>query len=538
MISRPSQPGHARNMLLLLFCIAVSTQAQDLKPQVKWGKEFEAPRHSSLSAIVGHDQTGIYAVKERYGFGTGTTFSLEHYDNNFQPTKTFDLKLTHEGKTADVELILQMHSRLYLFSSFRDTQTSRKKLFVQEINRATLEPLPNKRQIAEIDFGSESRRNSGTYTIKVSRDSSKVMVFYALPYAKNEPESFGFQVLDDAMNPLWNKEVKLPYEDGLFTIESIRVDNDGEAYLLAVIYKDKRKSKRHGLPNYTYSVFAFRDQGKTAKEYPIRLEDRFLTDMQIEVLNNKNLICAGFYSEKGTNSIRGTFFLTLDAVTKDIKTQSYKEFGIDFITQNMKEGEADRARRKEKSGEENELYEYDLDKLLVGKDGGAMLIGEQYYVSQSTSNMMMNGMMQNYTTYHYNYNDIITVKVDPSGQIEWAEKVAKRQHTIDDGGFYSSYTMAIVKGQICFIFNDNRKNATYNGAGKIYNYSPNSRHENSVIMLVSIDPAGKQVRQPLFGALDAEVITRPKVCQQISSSEVILFGQRKKTQQFARVFFE
>ena len=219
MISRPSQPGHARNMLLLLFCIAVSTQAQDLKPQVKWGKEFEAPRHSSLSAIVGHDQTGIYAVKERYGFGTGTTFSLEHYDNNFQPTKTFDLKLTHEGKTADVELILQMHSRLYLFSSFRDTQTSRKKLFVQEINRTTLQPLPNKRQIAEIDFGSESRRTSGTYTIKVSRDSSKVMVFYALPYAKNEPESFGFQVLDDAMNPLWNKEVKLPYEDGLFKIE-------------------------------------------------------------------------------------------------------------------------------------------------------------------------------------------------------------------------------------------------------------------------------------------------------------------------------
>jgi len=522
---------------LLLFCLAFSAHGQELKPVVRWGKEFEAPRHSSLNSIVGHDRTGIYALKERYSFGSHS-IQLVHYDNDYQPTKTFDIKLTHDGKPADLEYILQLHSRLYLFSSYRDTQASRKKLFVQEIDRTTLEPKADKRQLAEIDFGSESRRNSGTYTIKVSRDSSKVMVFYALPYAKNEPESFGFQVLDDTMQPLWNKEVKLPYEDGLFTIESIRVDNDGDAYLLAVVYKDKRRSKRHGLPNYTYNVFAFRDKGATAKEYPVTLEDRFLTDMQIEILNNKNLICAGFYSEKGTNSIRGTFFLTIDAATKDIKTQSFKEFGIDFITQNMKEGEADRTRRREQSGGEAELYEYDLDKLLVGKDGSAMLIGEQYYVSTSTSNMMMNGMMQTYTTYHYNYNDIITVKIDPAGQIEWAEKVAKRQHTIDDGGFYSSYTMAIVKGRICFIFNDNRKNSTYNGAGKVYNYSPNSRNENSMIMLVSIDQSGKQVRQPLFGALDAEVITRPKVCQQISSSEVILFGQRKKTQQFAKVTFE
>ncbi|MBL0743828.1 hypothetical protein [Chryseolinea lacunae] len=524
---------------LLLFLLSTALlHAQELKPRVTWGKEFEAPRRSSLNDIVGFDKSGIYAIKERYGFTSSTRrFTLEHYDPTFKPTRSFDLDLKHDGKDALLEMVLQLHNKLYLFSSVRDTRVDKNMLFVQEINKSTLEPMPNARQIAEIDFTGKSSSNSGGFAIKVSRDSSKVMVFYSLPYAKNEPESFGFQVLDDTMTPLWNKEVKLPYADGLFTIESTRVDNEGDVYLLAVIYKDKRKSKRHGLPNYTYNVFAFLNKGTEAKEYPISLEDRFLTDMQIEILNNKNLICAGFYSEKGTNSIRGSYFLTVDAATKEIKTKSFKEFGIDFITQNMKEGEADRARRKEKNGDENEMLEYDLDKLLVGKDGSAMLIGEQYYMTTSTSNMMMNGMMQNYTTYHYNYNDIIVVKIDPAGQISWAEKIAKRQHTIDDGGFYSSYTMSIVKGRLCFIFNDNRKNATYTGTGKVYNYSPASRNENSMIMLVSIDQQGKQVREPLFGALDMEVTTRPKVCEQISSTQVILFGQRKKTQQFARVEF-
>jgi hypothetical protein len=141
--------------------------------------------------------------------------------------------------------------------------------------------------------------------------------------------------------------------------------------------------------------------------------------------------------------------------------------------------------------------------------------------------------MQTYTTNHYYYNDVIAVKVDPKGNIEWAEKIAKRQHTIEDGGFYSSYTLAIVKGRICFIFNDNPKNLTYDGVGKVANYRGRAE---SVVTLVSLDQSGKQTRQPLFFG-DMEVIARPKVCEQITSRDVIMFGQRKKTQQFARVSF-
>lgn len=59
----------------------------------------------------------------------------------------------------------------------------------------------------------------------------------------------------------------------------------------------------------------------------------------------------------------------------------------------------------------------------------------------------------------------------------------------------------------------------------------------SVVMLAKLDPSGKLERQPLFRSLDVEVIARPKVCEQITNNEIILFGQRKKTQQFASVTF-
>ncbi len=43
--------------------------------------------------------------------------------------------------------------------------------------------------------------------------------------------------------------------------------------------------------------------------------------------------------------------------------------------------------------------------------------------------------------------------------------------------------------------------------------------------------------KPIFNNKDVEVITVPKVCEQISNTEVVLFGQRKKMQQFGRLSF-
>jgi hypothetical protein len=54
-------------------------------------------------------------------------------------------------------------------------------------------------------------------------------------------------------------------------------------------------------------------------------------------------------------------------------------------------------------------------------------------------------------------------------------------------------------------------------------------------VLVRLDKDGNVEKAPLFTAKDADVITRPKVCEQVSSNEVILYGQKKSNHKFARV---
>lgn len=522
----------------LVFCFisfVLCAAGQPLDFTLQWGQEFAAPRRSSLADIVGHDGSGIYVIKERAGnlFSSGSELTLEHFGKKFEPQVSAELEISEEGRLCEIQYVLHLKNKLYLFYSLLDPQRKKNKLFVRTINKTTLRPEDDKRMIGEIDFSRGSKYNRGDFNFRVSRDSSKIAVFYALPNNDDEPQSLGFHVLDENLGSVWELQTKLPYQDDLFDVESYKVGNNGNVYLLGLIYEEKRKSKRKGLPNYRYEVLSYSDNGTTIKQYPISLADKFLTDMQIESIDNKNLICAGFYSAKGTFSIAGTFFLTIDLLTKEVKTKSFREFDLQFITQNMTEREAERTVKRDSKGDDAELYEYNLDKLLVGKDGSAILIGEQYFMKAVTSTMYINGRPSTTTTYHYYYNDIIAVKINPAGQIEWAEKVATTQHTTNDGGFYSSYLLAIVKNRICFIFNDHPDNLLYKGVGRPRNFFG----RETLVMMVSLDQAGKQTRQPIFNSMDAEVITRPKVCEQISNNDIILFGQRRKTQQFARVSF-
>jgi hypothetical protein len=519
---------------LLFFLLASShlLSSQPLDFKIQWGEEFKAPRKSSLDDIVGHDATGIYAIKVRGGMFAWNAYTLERYDKNFRPVRSVDLELKEDGQPARIQHVLHLKNKLLMFYVVRNRTTNMSELYVREINKNTLMPEADRVKLGEADEGRVER--GITFNFRTSRDSSKVGVSFVFPNEVRDKSNYGFIVLDDRLQLLWKKFATLPYSTELFTVESFKVDNSGNAYLLGISYKEKRRSKRKGKPNYSYEVLAWTNKGEEMKSYPISLEDRFLTDMQIEVIDNKNLICAGFYSAKGTFSVKGTYFLTVDLGSKGIKTKSFKEFGLDFIIENMSEREANRAVKRSERGEEVELYEYDLDKLLVGKDGSAILIGEQYFVEEVTTSNFINGRVTYTTTYHYYYNDIIAVKIDPKGQIQWAEKISKTQHTVDDGGFFSSYTLAILNGRICFFFNDHPSNVSYKGAGRPMPY----RAKESIVILASLNQKGEQTRQPVFALRDVEVIMRPKVCEQVSNYDVILFGQRKKTQQFARVVVE
>ena len=412
------------------------------------------------------------------------------------------------------------------------------------INMRNLTASKTLKKIGEIETRGINRE--GNFGINISRDSSHILIYNELPYKKGKPERFSLKVYNDGFQEIWNKDISLPYNDDRFSVEEYRVDNSGNVYLLGVIYQDRTRRRRQGKPTYQYTILAYTADGKDKQEYKINFPDKFITDLTFRVADDNDLVCSGFYSEKGTYSVKGTYFFRLDPVSKEIYNRNLKEFEFDFLTEFMSKGKKRRAEKAERTGNTNrqaELYSYSLDKLVLRSDGGALLIAEQYFVERQDDRFNnFNNYYRYYDygrtndiDYYYNYNDIIVVNIRPDGEIEWTARIPKRQETRNDGGYYSSYSMSIVRDKIYFIFNDNGKNfQTKKRPNKVYFFNGSQ----SIIALAEVSRDGSVNTYPIFRNKEANTLTIPKICKQTGRNKMVIYGERGRKYRFAGLEFQ
>ena len=523
-----------------MFTISSSTaQHNSSKVELVWGSEHKESKTYSLRDIVGYDETGFYALKTKINsvFNKKTsTVRIQHFDHDVNELRSADVILTLDGRAMDFQSIVQINDGLLLFSSQVNSKLGKNALYVQSVDKKTLR-TDKKIKVAELNIlkGSglvkSANTKTGGFDIKLSRDSSKLMIYYNVPSRTKENEEYGFHVFDKSLNKIWEKKFVLPYSQELFEVVNHKVDKNGNVYLLGKLYNKIKKNRRKGEANFKYLVISYKKEGTEIKEYPIDLGGHFLTDMQIAINDNQDIICGGFYSELGTYSVKGSYFLKIDGETARVESTNFKEFQIDFITQNMKRGEESKARKQEVKGKNVELSNYQLSDIIIKDNGGAILIGEQFFVTTYTGTSSDGSR---YTVSKYFYNDIIVINISSSGQIEWAEKIAKSQRTTNDGGIFSSYALAVAKNKLYFVFNDHPANLSEERKGIVHTFT---RSKKTIVVLVEMDGSGNQKREALVSSGDTNMLTKPIVCEQISSSEMILFSQRKKIQSFAKMIF-
>lgn len=522
-------------MLLSILCVFVTIlQAQvDLPATIEWGEELREPNGTRIVKIISYGASGFYAVRLKTTNAiTGEQLYLESYDGNRKLKKAEKIDLRYKGKQRDFEDMVKVGGQLYLLTSYNNQSKKKNYLFYQKVSRR-LTVSKTLVKIGEIDTRNKLRE--GSFDLVISKDSSMILLYNQLPYHKNEPERFAFHVFDNEFNELWHKDIALPYADDRFSVEEYQIDKKGNIYLLGVIFEDKVRTRRRGRPTYKYTVLAYRNNGADFKEYKLNLTDKFITDLTFRIGNDGNLVCSGFYSEKGTYSVKGTYFFRLNAETEEIYNTNFKAFDFEFLTEYMSEGKKDRALKAEQSGNVNrapELYQYSLDELILRSDGGALLVAEQYYVYER-SYRYWDGTFR--YDYFYNYNDLIVVNIRPNGEIEWATRIPKRQETMNDGGYFSSYAMSIVRDRIYFIYNENARNFDQErNIRRLYNF--NGRY--SVIALTELKKDGSIRTFPLFHNQDVDIITRPKICKQIGSKKMMVYGERGRQFRFATLEFD
>lgn len=533
--------------ILLLF-LSTFGYSQNKNADIQWGLEYNEPNGTFMSKVIGHRGDGFYALREKSQqslIGNSNKIFLEYYSNpKMKMVKSKEIDLRYKKKERKLEDLIMLGGKLHLLTSFHNEAKKINYLFAQSISSKSLTLNKELKKIGEIETRSITK--DGSFDHHISQDSSKILIINQLPYQKSQPEKFSLRVYDTDFNDLWSRNITLPYNDQSFSIEEYRVDSEGNVYLLGILYTDGVRARKRGKPNYQYIVLSYPADGSKPQEYKIKLGEQFITDLTFRITKQGLLVCSGFYSDRGASSIKGTYFFQLDPITREIFNQNLKAFDIDFLIDDYSIAKQRRIQKADKEGtlgREPELQQYSLDDLILRSDGGVVLIAEQFYIEENNNidqfnqfnrfNRFNRGGLNN-VDFYYNYHDIIVVNIRPTGEIEWAARIPKRQVTINDGGYYSSYAMSIVRDKIYFVFNDNGRNFTdQHRSRRLYNF--NGR--NSIIALAELSKDGAVKIEPLFSNREADIITRPKVCKQTNKREMVIYGERGRRYRFAHLEF-
>lgn len=490
--------------LLLAVLTTFTARAQD----VEWGPEQRYARNTTINEIIGQDERGYYVHLSRNGLFSSTSpmvgmYTHDHvlrYQSPLKPLANRNIAVSHFWHYND-------HLNVY-FTSYQRS-TGDQVLYSQPINKKTgrLTGKPTALTRAK----TFNRSLTGTLLFSASMDSSHAVILHR-PNVENsifqrpQPANFQLQILDSAQNPLWGRLVQTPFNDNLIDIERVSVDNQGTAYVLAKIYEQRRVERRRGEANYFYKLMVYDADQKDPVTYDLSLDDLFITDITFKVGRSGRIVCSGFYSERRTYSMKGAFYFTINQRSRAIEGQGYQPFDTDFLTQLM-------SRRSARKG--RELRRFYLDELILRSDGGAVLIAEEYFV---TTNTYYTGTGVNRvanTTYTYHYDDIIIVNLNPDASIAWASSIPKDQS--GSSRAFSSYALGIGRGAIHFAFNE-----------RISRRAP--------VMLASVNTKGAVSLKELFTNRSEGILTRPLLCRQVSSNELILFGEgNRRRYKFGRL---
>ncbi|MFC2112622.1 hypothetical protein ACFLTA_05075 [Bacteroidota bacterium] len=529
-----------------LFMCLISIMGQMPDVRVEWGPENPLPgKEKEESFLIEEDENGgFYSLRERYKYVNGQVNHvkryIEHFDKDGQLTGSELFKIKHTGGDRFFHGIFHNEGRMYLVTYHLRRSDKMNVLSVQDIDRETLLVSEEIRAVAEVPYERGLFGFVNVYNIKMV--NNRIYAFHSGPQPGSGKTVLSVNVFDKDFNLQWKQSRTLKYPEKLFQPEDFDIDQNGTVRVMATIYKDKKRKLREGKPNYQYHFFVFGDEGKNFKEHSITLGDKLITDMRFTYRPDGDIACAGFYSDQysviKTNTIAGAFYVTVDPGSDLVKLENYKAFDQEFLSNFMKMEDAEGGK---------EIKNINLHNLHFLENGSAILLAEETtqreggvsmtyitysyghdYYTQTTTTMTV-------TWTNYIHDNIIALRVNPEGMIEWVDLIPKKQHTSADGGRFSSFATGFIGDKIYLIYNDNPKNLTA-APGEVYRFRKKSKE--SVVVCAEIDYQGNITRKALFSAREAETLACPKSCEQISENKLMMYGIKGKKYKWGILTFE
>lgn len=480
---------------IVILLLAFNAHSQDV--ELRWADRIKTKEY--VSVLGG--KNGMYFTKHR---NDDKNLVCRSYDDK--------LKLKDE-KVVDFNL----DSKKYNYSGayFVNNKIIH---FIKDFNRKTDKnflyaavtdlDLKTNKQTFVIDEADEKVSEFGSRNI--SPDSSKIVVYNELNGRKKDPSILNFKVYDtDLKDVLLDKSVELPIKTKNFTKETIGVDNLGNVYVLAKIYKEKDEQEKDQ-SKYYYKLVVFNKNDK-ATEFDFDYPNKDIESISIIPGKNNTLICTGFLKilNKG---LFGSGKKTL--ISDEMFSSIIDSKTLSLMSANNYELEGLYPEKPKKSAD---YVPYKVKDIFFREDGGAVVVAEQYKLVVVTHSGP-NGSTR--TSYYYYFCDIAVINISNKSEVESVSKMPKYQLNAENPSILSTY----YNGNTYIVYEDLEKNVNAEDDKQTKKSSKTmfSSSSKNALFLMTVAPDGNMKKEIIYSYKESKIRPKMRSSMVISPNEILL----------------
>lgn len=550
-----------------IICLALVTVlstlgfAQEIPFKIQKSEVFKDEYKESQIVLSEEDGNGgILIVRSYNGKGNFANrgFYVEHYDQNLNLVKEYDFQIEHRNshkyatalgvvKTETVIRIIEMYYDINEKTYICMANTIHKKDFKLEITvlfKLTREELKqyggfslssicydkNDKKLSSETNGYFSDTSSGIALIANENSFSIAIDFIS----NNSTEALKLFLFDNQLTKKIDRIFIKKAADHKYIFQNIDLSKDGNSlYLLAKSFSKEAKSKTEG-GKYQFELTKFEGEKEVYKTFDIG--EQYVGSMKTIFFKEK-LVCIGFYSDIKDKYFGGVSYFEIDPNTLDVRFSKFSPFTDQFLIDKY-------GKIKDK-----ELKELSFKNILITSENEIILNSEEAYATSSggggygvgmggatmpgmnvgamnvggmSGGIYFGGMYQH--TYNH-FDDIVSIKVNPKGDLIWARNINKKQ--IGSTNF-ASYTSVLNGTNDVFFF--------INAKEKIKEISNNRIQFKGIgnLNLIRINPNGDFEYQKILDDDENEVPFM--VSNSIKSGNSVFFlGRKGSTKQLLKV---
>ena len=313
------------------------------------------------------------------------------------------------------------------------------------------------------------------------------------------------------------KRQRLRCDRDQLEVQSVAVDNDGRAYVLAKVYANSQRRETGGGSDSKVYLYTLDPGAEALERVEMKLGGQYIEGISMVPGREGNPAIVGVYTERRGGRIVGYFSTDNPRKGEILKPVPFSQKLLQSL------GTRITAKRRGQLVMEGDFEFRDAIRLTNGK---LTILLESFDVRSNNMGGVGVGPVGNVgSQFTYIFGEGVMLTFDQTGELSEATVVPKYQSTENPDAPFYSLNLVEYQGRPASIYNDNPKNFTRDLSKR----SKSLALSRALAIIAYSDRAGNLQRDPIFARMDADkLVLVPSSATRLANDDVVFMALRYK----------